>query len=95
MCQCDPRIRTPFCGRGSCKMPKQKVKNPSVKFIVDLYEIRSQMYQPYTPLDSGKPLPVRELHQNNWMNMLIAKLTDKYNVSYQDIEDEITRRNHV
>lgn len=28
MCKCDPRMRTPFCGKGNCQWPKQK-KRPA------------------------------------------------------------------
>lgn len=27
MCQCDPRIRTPFCGKGDCQWPEAKQEN--------------------------------------------------------------------
>ena len=27
MCQCTPEIRTPYCGKGNCQWPEQKVSS--------------------------------------------------------------------
>lgn len=27
MCQCNPNIRTPFCGKGVCQWPENKISN--------------------------------------------------------------------
>ena len=36
MCKCDPRIRTPWCGKPGCEMPKQKPLKRE-KFIVEAW----------------------------------------------------------
>lgn len=42
MCQCDPSMRTPFCGKPGCEMPEQKTakkrKPVVVEFEIDLGE---------------------------------------------------------
>ena len=37
MCQCNPEIKTPFCGKPGCEWPKQKPKGPTVSAEVAAY----------------------------------------------------------
>jgi hypothetical protein len=66
------------------------IKEKQAEMIVDLYEIRANVGSML--FDSRQPIPTHEVFQYNWLNTIIAKLTDKYGLSYRDIEEVIYKR---
>lgn len=58
-------------------------------FIADLYECRAKMVK---PIPKGQMQDMQEMLQYNWMNVIIANLSDKYKVKYQEIDEEIKSR---
>jgi hypothetical protein len=57
--------------------------------IADLYEVRASFTRPGR---FGEPQPIDELHKYNFYNALIANLSDKYEVDYEDVSEEIKKR---
>lgn len=74
---------------GLCKCNFNRIPNERVKFIVDLYEVRANIYRPMRLREMPSP---HEIHQYNFFNSLIAQLSDKYEVRHEDIENEIRNR---
>ena len=54
------------------------------EFIADLYFCKSNML-PSTQLDRSRIDPI-EFLKLSWLNLIIARLTDKYQVDYHDVE---------
>lgn len=61
------------------------------KVIVDLYEMRASTMN---PLQARKMEKVQNLFQYNFFNVVIAKLSDKYNIDPEDIT-EIIHERHI
>ncbi len=61
------------------------------QIIADLYEYRAKIG--IKPLNYREMINPQELLQYNWLNVIIANLTDKYNVKYNDIEEAIFLNN--
>lgn len=59
------------------------------KLIVDLYECRAQMIR---PMKIGELQHPHELLQYNWLNAIIAQLSDKYKVKFDAIKEEMRTR---
>lgn len=60
-----------------------------VNVIVDLYEMRASVL---VPLQARKIEKVQNVFQYNFFNSVIANLSDKYKVRYEDIEEVIRER---
>ena len=50
MCKCDPRIKTPFCGRGDCQWPPKLKDVPIDK--MSIVELRNHTYELIIALNS-------------------------------------------
>jgi len=57
--------------------------NPA-QIIADLYVYRSRMIT--SPANYREMQNPQELLQYNWLNVIIANLTDKYKVDHKDVE---------
>jgi hypothetical protein len=66
----------------------EKEINPA-QIIADLYVYRSKMIT--SPANYREMQNPQELLQYNWLNVIIANLTDKYKVDYKDVEEELKR----
>jgi hypothetical protein len=66
------------------------IKEKQAEMIVDLYEIRAKIGG--TQYNSRTPIASHEVFQYKWLNTIIAKLTDKYGLSYHDIDEAIYKR---
>ncbi len=42
MCKCDPRKRTPFCGKGDCQWPKERDAQPETVMEAVVVPLRKQ-----------------------------------------------------
>ena len=40
MCKCDPRIRTPFCGKPGCEWPKQQAAPVSTCYAFEVASVQ-------------------------------------------------------
>lgn len=38
MCECEPRIKTPYCGRGDCQMPEGLLEQTSIIGFEEIQE---------------------------------------------------------
>jgi len=52
MCKCTPEIRTPFCGKPGCEVPKQPEKPAEIVTIENVLKLLVKMTKP-TVDDSG------------------------------------------
>ena len=59
------------------------------EIIVDLYECRASCL---VPLQARQMEKVENLFQYNFLNSIIAKLSDKYKIKYETIKDVIRKR---
>ena len=74
---------------------RKQIRRERARFIADLYGCRAKMVRPIlsestgNPLTLGEPQGAEEMLRYNWMNTIIAKLTDEYDVKFEDISSAI------
>ena len=74
---------------------RKQIRKERARFIADLYGCRAKMVRPIlsestgNPLTLGEPQGAEEMLRYNWMNTIIAKLTDEYDVKFEDISSAI------
>jgi hypothetical protein len=69
-------------------MKKEELENKinPAQIIADLYVYRSKMIRPMNYREMQNP---QQLLQYNFLNAIIANLSDKYKVKYEDIKEAL------
>lgn len=68
MCQCNPMMRTPFCGKGDCQWPKQNQSNDEAERVM------VSGWQKYLG-----PIPPK----NTPINSMLAEIWEKQRDAYE------------